>query len=557
MLLLNVFLGIDPFGNFIFEDSLQPMHFQGIPFEDTGFFSGLIEDYLGQRDELKPFYGRFPSLEAFKGQIADKQREFPKSHRIRVSEILSQQYAALKVTDQTRENIEALKDSKTFTVVTGHQLNLFTGPLYFAYKILCAVKLAAELSEAYPDCRFVPVYWMATEDHDFEEINHFNFRGKNIHWNREASGGVGRMDLEGLEAVYETFSADLGPGKRADTLRDLFKNAYLKQSNLAAATRYLANELFGALGLVIIDADEPRLKALFTPHIEKDVFDNLGYQTVGKSIDRLEGLSRDYHIQVSPREINYFYLLDGMRSRLVAREEGFGVVDSQLHFSEGELRSELREHPERFSPNVITRPLYQEVILPNLCYIGGGGELAYWLELKDYFDASKVVFPILLLRNSALLITDKQRAKLEKLEVDVKDLFMDPERLIEKRVRAISEIPIDFSSQREHLKKQFQGLYDLAGKTDKSFLGAVKAQEVKQLNGLDRLEKRLLRAQKRKLTDTVSRVRDLQDSLFPGGSLQERSRNFSEFYLDKGPALFEDLLQGFSPLDMEFSVCTD
>ncbi|MGB5508520.1 bacillithiol biosynthesis cysteine-adding enzyme BshC [Robiginitalea sp.] len=553
---LNVFLGIDPFGNFIFGDSFQPMHAQGIPFSDTGFFSGLIEGYLDRREDLKPFYGRFPSLEAFQEQIADKQREFPQSHRIRVSEVLSQQYAALKASDATLEHIEALKDSRTFTVVTGHQLNLFTGPLYFAYKILCAVKLAAELSEAYPDCHFVPVYWMATEDHDFEEINHFNFRGKNIRWNREAIGGVGRMDLEGLEAVYETFSADLGPGKRADALRDLFKNAYLKQNNLAAATRYLANELFGALGLVIIDGDEPRLKELLTPHIEKDIFDNLGYRSVGKSIDKLRELPGDYHIQVTPREINYFYLLDGLRSRLVAREDGFGVVDSDLHFSEEVLKSELRAHPERFSPNVITRPLYQEVILPNLCYIGGGGELAYWLELKDYFDTSGVVFPMLLLRNSALLMTGKQRDKLEKLQLDIKDLFLDSDRLIEKKVREISEISIDFTPQREHLVKQFQSLYDLAGKTDKSFLGAVKAQEVKQLSGLDRLEKRLLRAQKRKLEDSVSRVRDLQDALFPGGSLQERSRNFSEFYLDMGPALFEELLEGFRPLEMEFSVYT-
>jgi uncharacterized protein YllA (UPF0747 family) len=196
------------------------------------------------------------------------------------------------------------------------------------------------------------------------------------------------------------------------------------------------------------------------------------------------------------------------------------------------------------------------VILPNLCYIGGGGELAYWLELKAYFEASKVVFPMLLLRNSALLMTRKQQVKLEKLQLDIKDLFLDSDRLIEKRVREISEISIDFTPQREHLKKQFEDLYHLAGKTDKSFLGAVKAQEVKQLNGLDRLEKRLLKAQKRKLKDAVSRVRDLQDALFPGGSLQERSRNFSEFYLDMGPSLFENLLEGFSPLDMEFSVCT-
>ncbi|MDM9632625.1 bacillithiol biosynthesis cysteine-adding enzyme BshC [Robiginitalea aurantiaca] len=530
------------------------MQSQGIPFQDTGFFSNLIEDYLDQRDDLQPFYGRFPSLNAFKAQIEEKQSNFPKEHRAVVSEVLSEQYSGLQASVKTLGHIKALQDQKTFTVVTGHQLNLFTGPLYFVYKILSAVKLAQQLKEAYPDCHFVPVYWMASEDHDFEEINHFNFRGKEVRWNRGASGGVGRLDLEGLQAVFETFSADLGPGKRSDTLRNMFQSAYLEHSNLASATQYLANELFGHLGLVVLDADDARLKRLFTPHIENDLFKNLGYTTVGKSIEKLNALPGNYRIQVSPREINFFYLIEGLRNRLVAEGDGFSVVDSKIRFSETELREELRDHPERFSPNVTTRPLYQEVILPNLCYIGGGGELAYWLELKGFFEASDVPFPLLLLRNSALLMSRKQGQKLQKLNLTTADLFLDPDRLVEKRVREISELSIDFSPQKEHLIKQFKGLYDIASKTDKSFLGAVQAQEVKQLKGLERLEKRLLKAQKRKLNDEVSRVRDLQDALFPGGSLQERSRNFSEFYLDFGPELFQDLLEAFQPLDQEFSV---
>ena len=165
----------------------------------------------------------------------------------------------------------------------------------------------------------------------------------------------------------------------------------------------------------------------------------------------------------------------------------------------------MDEHPERFSPNVIMRPLYQEVILPNLCYIGGGGELAYWLRLKSFFDSQKVVFPLLLLRNSVLLITQKQAKKLKKLNVTYQDIFLKRDRFINKKVREISNINIDFTPQREHLIKQFENLYLLAEQTDKSFLGAVKAQEVKQLKGLDNLEKRLLTAQKRKLADEVSK----------------------------------------------------
>ncbi len=532
------------------------MHSEGIPFKETGFFSRLIVDYLEQLPELNPFYGRFPSLQAFKGQIEEKGNHFPDTHRKVLCEVLTDQYASLEISGATREHLEKLREPSAFTVVTGHQLNLFTGPLYFIYKILSTIKLTAILRENYPDQHFVPVYWMGTEDHDFEEVNHFNFRGKEIRWNRESGGAVGRMDTQGLEAVFKKFSADLGPGKHADALRQLFQRAYLEHANMAEATRYLVNELFGHLGLVILDADDPRLKTLFTPYIERDLFGQLGYRTVSGSIERLNSLSGNYRIQVSPRELNFFYLTEGFRSRLVEEEGVFGVLDSDLRFSEAELREELKTHPERFSPNVTTRPLYQEVVLPNLCYIGGGGELAYWLELKDYFSESEVPFPMLLLRNSALLVSEKQRKKAEKLGLDVKQFFLDPDRLVEEKVREISDIEIDFSPQRDQLQQQFKSLYALAEKTDKSFLGAVKAQEVKQLNGLDKLEKRLLKAQKRKLKDTVDRVHLLQEDLFPEGGLQERNRNFSEFFLSIGPNLLNDLLTDFEPLDQNFSIFT-
>ena len=532
------------------------MHTEGIPFKETGYFSRLILDYLDQLPELQPFYGRFPAMQAFEGQMKEKGGAFSPGHREVLCEILGEQYAALDVSGATREHLEKLGQETTFTVVTGHQLNLFTGPLYFVYKILSTIKLAGILREYYPEHHFVPLYWMGTEDHDFEEVNHFNFRGREIRWNRPAGGAVGRMDTEGLEAVFEKFSADLGPGRRADRLRQLFQHAYMEHSTMAEATRYLVNELFGHMGLVILDADDARLKRLFIPHIENDLFGKLGYRKVTGSIDRLNSLPANYRIQVSPRELNYFYLTEGFRSRLVEEEGVFGVLDSDLRFTEDELREELRAHPERFSPNVTTRPLFQEAILPNLCYIGGGGELAYWLELKDYFEESGVPFPMLLLRNSALLASEKQREKAEKLNLDLRELFADPDLLAEKKVREISDIEIDFSPQRNHLQAQFRALYDLAEKTDKSFLGAVRAQEVKQLKGLDTLEKRLLKAQKRKLKDVLDRVHLLQEALFPEGGLQERNRNFSEFYLALGPDLLSELLREFQPLDQNFSIFT-
>jgi len=238
----------------------------------------------------------------------------------------------------------------------------------------------------------------------------------------------------------------------------------------------------------------------------------------------------------------------------VEKEGVIHVNNTEINFSKDELLQEIEEYPDRFSPNVVTRPLYQEVVLPNLCYIGGGGELAYWLEFKSSFDAMKVSFPILLLRNSVLLISEKEAKKIQNLGLKPADLFLNQNGLINKKIREISNIDIDFSNQKEHLKHQFEALYPLAEKTDKSFLGAVKAQEVKQLNGLNRLEKRLLKAQKIKLKDQVIRMTALQNQLFPNKSLQERSLNFSELYMEMGDKLIPFLINALKPLHQEFLV---
>lgn len=516
-----------------------------IPFAKTGYFSQLIVDYLDKKEALAPFYGAFPDETSFREQLATKQQSFPADHRTALHAALQQQYSSLETSESTANHLAMLKAPNTFTVVTGHQLNLFTGPLYFLYKIISAIKLSSALKAAYPDFNFVPVYWMATEDHDFEEINYFNLKGKKIRWNKAASGAVGRLDTQGLQAVYDTFVQELGGGEHAASLKALFARAYLEHDRLGEATRFLANELFKEHGLVILDGDDASLKRLLLPYMKKDLFEGLSFQHVSESIAALQEVDTGYSIQVNPREVNYFYLKDGLRERLESRNGHFYVLNTDKVFTAAELEQEMETHPERFSPNVIARPLYQEVILPNLCYIGGGGELAYWLELKGMFQAMEVPFPILMLRNSALLIPEKQGKKLAKLNVQVQDLFLKQSSLINKKVREISNIDIDFTPQRTHLKEQFAALYKLAEQTDPSFYGAVKAQEVKQLKGLDTLEKRLLKAQKRKLQDQVQRLAALQNNLFPGQNLQERQLNFSEVYLELGeeliPALMENL----------------
>lgn len=529
------------------------MEVESIPFKSTGYFSDLICDYLEGKESLQPFYERLPGIQRFKEQIAVKQ-SFPAAHRKVLYTVLGDQYKDIQMSGDTKVNISLLQEPSTFTVVTGHQLNLFTGPLYFLYKIISTINLTKQLKLSNPESNFVPIYWMATEDHDFDEINYFNYKGKKLQWNKKVSGAVGPLSTEGLEAIYDAFSNEMGNSVNANRLRELFKSAYLEHDNLTEATRYLANELFGEYGLVILDGNDRELKQLLVPYVEKDLLENKSFKKVSSTIDQLQALPENYGIQVNPREINYFYVIDGVRERLIERDGMFYVNDTSISFSKEAILDELKNYPERFSPNVVTRPLYQEVILPNLCYIGGGGELAYWLQLKEMFVAMKVPFPVLLLRNSALVITAKQKEKLQKMNIGLSDLFLKQSSFINKKIREISNIDIDLSAQRKCLTDQFKDLYELASQTDASFLGAVKAQEVKQLKGLDKLEKRLLKAQKRKLRDQVSRMTDIQNQLFPGQSLQERNLNFSELYLEYGQQLIPDLMKALKPLSGEFTI---
>ncbi|TMM55967.1 bacillithiol biosynthesis cysteine-adding enzyme BshC [Maribacter algarum] len=525
-----------------------------LPFKNTGYFSELICDYLDQKEELQSFYNRFPTLENFKGQIEEKGNNFPDENREILYNSLQNQYANTKTSKKTQEHIKQLKEPITFTIVTGHQLNLFTGPLYFLYKIVSTINLTTQLKKKYPKFNFVPIYWMATEDHDFDEINYFNFKGKKLQWNREASGAVGQLKTDGLQDVFDAFSNAMGSTKNAETLKRLFKSAYLEHETLTEATRFLANELFGETGLVIVDGDDRHLKRLMIPYAKQDIFEQISFQKVSESVENLASVSDAYGIQVNPREINYFYLIDGIRERIIASGDTFTLADSEKSWTKNELLKEIDDFPERFSPNVIARPLYQEVILPNLCYIGGGGELAYWLELKTMFETMKVPFPVLLLRNSVLAITKKQHGKLDKMNIPVADLFLKQHSFINKKIRNISNIDIDFSPQKQVLEEHFKALYEVAERTDASFLGAVKAQEIKQKKGLDNLEKRLLKAQKRKLKDHVVRMTEIQNELFPGQSLQERNLNFSELYLELGEDLIPSLIKALKPLELEFTI---
>ena len=362
------------------------MQLDKIALADTHAFSPFFLDYVDQKETLTSYFNRYPLIENFKAQISEKSA-FPSAHRDVLVAELQKQYKGLTVSKAVSENILLLKNPKTFTVTTGHQLNIFTGPLYFVMKIVTAINTCKQLKAKYPEYDFVPVYWMATEDHDYDEIKYFNLYGKKYVWETDQTGAVGRFNTKGLDALANEVPGDV----------TIFKEAYLKSKTLSQAVRHYVNELFGKEGLVALDGDDRSLKALFRDSMQKDIFNQEYKAVVDATNAGLEELG--YKTQVFCRDINFFYLDNGVRSRIEKDGAGFKVVDTEISFSADDIKKLIQEEPEKFSPNVILRPLYEETILPNLAYIGGPAEVIYWLQLKEMFTRAGTPFPILMPRN--------------------------------------------------------------------------------------------------------------------------------------------------------------
>jgi uncharacterized protein YllA (UPF0747 family) len=232
----------------------------------------------------------------------------------------------------------------------------------------------------------------------------------------------------------------------------------------------------------------------------------------------------------------------------------FSVLETDISFTQSEIIREVKDHPERFSPNALLRPVYQEFILPNLAYVGGGSEIAYWLQLKEYFNLKKITFPILSVRSSVLIVSKKQIEKCKKFKISISNLFDKSNNLKQLYLRKNSKINIDLSIQKNAIKENFLQLNELIKLTDKSFSGAVKAQEKKQINGIENLEKRLIRAEKRVHEDSLSRLITLKNELFPNDSFQERQVNFSTFFNKSELDFIKILTDNLDPFNKDFLI---
>lgn len=521
-----------------------------IPYSQTGKFSKIVLDYVAESPALAEFYEHPVNIRGIKSAIS--QRKDFKTNRLLLVDQLVRQYEMVEPDDVIKGNINLLLNENTFTICTAHQPNIFTGHLYFIYKILHVIKIAEKLKSEIPECNFVPVFFMGSEDADLDELNHVVIDGQKYEWQTHQTGAVGRMKIDAaLLQLIEQISGRLKIEKYGNDISQLLKTCYIKNRTIEEATFLLVHELFKEYGLVVFLPDRAAYKNEMASILEDDIFNH----TSSKIVEKTSGeLSKNYKAQAYPREINLFYLKDNIRNRIVSVDGQFVVHDTDIVFSKEEIKNELKLHPERFSPNVILRGLFQEIILPNIAFVGGGGELAYWLQLKNLFNHYEVPYPVLIVRNSFLIIEKKYNDLIQKLQIKPTDLFKPEFLLFTEMVKRETNLAVDIEKEKLQIQEVYQKIRDKVEPIDSTLNHHVAALETKEQKLLSALEKKMLRAEKKKFEVNKNQLSKLYIALFPDEGLQERTENFMLFYSKWGNDFIKLVYKNSLLFEQEFCI---
>lgn len=486
------------------------------------WFDKLVVNYLNQSRDIRALYAYYPDKNGFDKILEDIQNKT--FDRKILADVLMQQAKSVdNTTSQTFENIQSLLRDNTYTITTGHQLSLFTGPLYFIYKISSAINLSEQLKKLYPAYHFVPVFWMATEDHDIDEINHFYFKDKKFEWKASTDGTpAGLLNTASLTSVLEEMKQS---GLFSDESMQLFADAYLEHPTHAAATRYLVNELFGDKGIVIIDPMHKSLKAQFSDVFRKDIFENVLYRSVQNNIHSLS--ENHYHIQAKPREINTFLIHENKRYLIIRDNGKFKLKNSNIVFSDETIKNLLHTHPENFSPNVLLRTLFQQRILPNIAYIGGSAEVAYWLPLKPVFDKENTLYPLIVQRPVIFLSAENIERKMNKYHLTYEDIFESDIHQLIHRTLEKQNIAIQLNESKIKIQNVFSELLVKTQNIDATLIPFVNAELTKTLKGLETLEHKLNKSIKQKHEVITKHINDIYKYYFPQNVMQDRMWNIT------------------------------
>ncbi len=526
------------------------MYYQkSVSFKDLPQISHTDKAYQLGDALLRPFYEYAPKIDSFVDVLRNRTKSLV--NRQLLVDVLEAQYNTIDTSDAVRANIASLADNKTFTIVTAHQPSLITGPLYFIYKICSVIKLSKQVQERNPDYKIVPTFVMGGEDHDFDEISSLHFNKLSISWHTAQKGSVGRMTLDGISDVLNEIKSLIGYSPNAIELVQILEGAHHSSKTYGEFMMKIIDTLFNRFGLIIANLDNPSLKQPFVELVIRDLEESISTREVMGTQRQLN--AQGFKSQAYVRELNIFFMTDD-RHRIIENQDGSYTINNEVYDRQALIQL-LRQNPGAISPNVVLRPIYQEFTLPNLAYVGGGGELAYWLERKSQFEAFNIPYPMLVRRDSLLLLEYKDHATLSSINFDLALLFQREDTIINHLAKAELTNHISLQHTRQSIKDIYEKLRLEVETIDKTIGATVIGALTKSEKGLDYIENKIIKATKNKHEVTLSRISRIKSKYFPGNnSLQERRESFLPYYTKYGKEWIDKLIDHCDPFNTDFKI---
>jgi bacillithiol synthase len=512
-----------------------------IDFSDIPAHQNLFLDYLHEYENVERFYGKnFRNAEQYP-VLFERLSEKERPHRELIAQIIQNQYYRQKISKQTKQNIELLSSNKTIVIATGQQLGLFGGPLYTIYKIITAIKLCIHLKENYDKFNFIPLFWLEGDDHDYEEVRNFSILNNenqliNLKYDDGLLEEVNRGSIaelkfnQNLENVFSELSSALRETEFRPTILEFLKSNYSPNKTFLETFRELLIQLFDEYGLIVFNPVDPAVKRILVPIFEKEITqfqDHTSYL-----VERSAELEEVYHAQVKVKPINLFFVEEKERLSIEPTDTGeYRLKNKRKKFSREDLLTQLDLAPEKFSPNVLLRPICQDYLFPTAFYVGGPGEISYFAQVSPLYKIYGIEEPVIYPRSSATIVEKGVKSILDKNNLSYVDIFTEEKDLIKKIVATSSDINFEnlFEKTTNEILSSLSSIDEKLVLIDKTLLDLSAKSKQRIEETLNTLKAKTLDAEKKKYDSTIRQVDKVRNVLYPNSNLQERELNWIYF----------------------------